>query len=141
MQALQKPRGSQSITSFSSYCSPPKSGRFLLLCRRAEGLFKSLITIQYNYTMLSASFSIPISAQICNISMNAALFRRRACCPAAFLAIWGRQEKSATDFRRLRFGGWELFYELFYKITPAGNAARKLHSLLAGICDTRSKRG
>ena len=24
IQALQKPRGSQSITSFSSYCSPPK---------------------------------------------------------------------------------------------------------------------
>ena len=29
--------------------------------------------------------------------------------------IWGRQEKSATAFRRLRFGGWELFYELFTK--------------------------
>ena len=68
-------------------------------------------------------------------------FRRFTGGSPPFLAVWGRQEKSATDFRRLRFGGWELFYELFYKITPAGNAARKLHSLLAGICDTRSKRG
>ena len=79
-----------------------------------------------------------------NASTHAAyavLLRRFACRPAAFLAIWGRQEKSTTAFRRLRFGGWELFYELFYKITPAGNAARKPHSLLAGICDTRGKRG
>ena len=45
----------------------------------------------------------------------AVFLRRLACCPAAFLAIWGRQEKSATAFRRLRFGGWELFYELFTK--------------------------
>ena len=73
--------------------------------------------------------------------MNAVLFRRFACRLAAFLAIWGRQEKSATAFRRLRFAGWELFYELFCKITPAGNAARKPHSPLAGICDTRGKRG
>ena len=82
-QALQKLRGAQSITSFSSYCSPPKSGRFLLLCRRAEGLFKSLITIQYDYTMQSANFSIPISAQICNISMNAATLHRIICPPTA----------------------------------------------------------
>jgi len=74
--------------------------------------------------------------------MNAALFRCLACRPVAFLAVWGVfKRKSATDFRRLRFGGWELFYELFYKITPAGNAARKPHSPLAGICDTRGKRG
>ena len=32
--------------------------------------------IQYNYTMQSANFSIPISAQICNISMNAATLHR-----------------------------------------------------------------
>ena len=32
-----------------------------------------------------------ISAQICNISMNAVLFRRFACRLAAFLAVWGRQ--------------------------------------------------
>jgi hypothetical protein len=91
--------------------------------------------------MQSANFSIPVSIQICSFSMNAVLFRRFACRLAAFLAIWGRQEKSATAFRRLRFAGWELFYELFCKITPAGNAARKPHSPLAGICDTRGKRG
>ena len=65
--------------------------------------------------MQSANFSIPVSIQICSFSMNAVLFRRFACRLAAFLAIWGRQEKSATAFRRLRFGGWELFYELFTK--------------------------
>ena len=54
-----------------------------MLCRRAEGLFKSLITIQYDYTMQSASFSIPISAQICNISMNAATLHRIICPPTA----------------------------------------------------------
>ena len=91
--------------------------------------------------MQSANSSIPVSIQMCNFSMNAVLFRRFACRLAAFLAIWGRQEKSATAFRRLRFAGWELFYELFCKITPAGNAARKPHSPLAGICDTRDKRG
>ena len=97
--------------------------------------------IQYDYIMRSEVFSTNAFIQICNFSMNAALFRRFACRLAAFLAVWGRQEKSATDFRRLRFAGRELFYELFYKITPAGNAARKPHSLLAGICDTRGKRG
>ena len=48
--------------------------------------------------------------------MNAALFPCLACRPVAFLAVWGVfKRKSATDFRRLRFGGWELFYELFTK--------------------------
>lgn len=54
-----------------------------MLCRRAEGLFKSFITIQYDYTMQSASFSILISAQICNISMNAATLHRIICPPTA----------------------------------------------------------
>ena len=54
-----------------------------MLCRRAEGVFKSLITTQYDYTMQSASFSIPISAQICNISMNAATLHRIICPPTA----------------------------------------------------------
>ena len=34
--------------------------------------------------------------------MNAALFRRRACCPAAFLAVWGGQPKGEAplaDFK------------------------------------------
>ena len=39
--------------------------------------------IQYDYTMQSASFSIPISAQICNISMNAATLHRIICPPTA----------------------------------------------------------
>jgi hypothetical protein len=71
--------------------------------------------IQYDYIMRSEVFSTNAFIQICNFSMNAVLFRRFTCRPAAFLAIWGRQEKSATDFCRLRFGGWELFYELFTK--------------------------
>ena len=41
--------------------------------------------------MQSANFSIPISAQICNISMNAVLFRRFAGGSPAFLAVWGGQ--------------------------------------------------
>ena len=71
--------------------------------------------IQHDYIMRSEVFSTNAFIQICNFSMNAALFRRFACRLAAFLAVWGRQEKSATAFRRLRFGGWELFYELFTK--------------------------
>ena len=48
--------------------------------------------------------------------MHAALFRCLAGRPAAFLAVWGVfKRKSATDFRRLRFAGRELFYELFTK--------------------------
>ena len=47
--------------------------------------------IQYDYTMQSANFSIPVSIQMCNFSMNAVLFRRFACRLAAFLAVWGRQ--------------------------------------------------
>ena len=54
-----------------------------MLCRRAEGLFKSLITIQYDYTMQSANFSILVSIQICNFSMNAATLHRIICPPTA----------------------------------------------------------
>ena len=43
--------------------------------------------------MQSANFSIPVSIQMCNFSMNAALFRCFACRPAAFLTVWGRQKK------------------------------------------------
>ena len=60
--------------------------------------------IQYDYIMRSEVFSTNAFIQICNFSMHAALFRRLACRPAAFLAVWGRQRKSATDFCRLRFG-------------------------------------
>ena len=48
-------------------------------------------------------------------AVYAVFLRRHACRPAAFCTVWGRQEKSATAFRRLRFGGWWLFYELFTK--------------------------
>ena len=55
------------------------------------------------------NFSIPVSIQMCNFSMNAALFRRLACRPAAFLAVWGGQPKGETplaDFKlhAARFG-------------------------------------
>ena len=58
--------------------------------------------IQYDYTMQSTNFSITASIQMCNFSMNAALFRRLACRPAAFLAVWGGQterETSLADFK------------------------------------------
>ena len=52
--------------------------------------------------MQSTNFSIPVSIQMCNFSMNAALFRRLACRPAAFLAVWGGQterEAPLADFK------------------------------------------
>ena len=63
---------------------------------------KILITLQYDYIMQSTNFSIPVSIQMCNFSMNAALFRRLACRPAAFLAVWGGQterEAPLADFK------------------------------------------
>ena len=60
------------------------------------------ITFQYDYTIQSTNFSIPVSIQICNFSMNAALFRRFACRPAAFLVVWGGQterEPPLADFK------------------------------------------
>ena len=52
--------------------------------------------IQYDYIMRSEVFSTNAFIQICNFSMNAALFRRFACRPAAFLAVWGGQPKGKT---------------------------------------------
>ena len=52
--------------------------------------------------MQSANFSIPVSIQMCNFSMNAVLFRRFACRPAAFCAVWDGQAKGETplaDFK------------------------------------------
>ena len=52
--------------------------------------------------MQSANFSIPVSIQMCNFSMNAVLFRRFACRLAAFLAVWGGQTERETplaDFK------------------------------------------
>ena len=59
--------------------------------------------------MQSTNFPIPVSIQMCNFSMNAALFRRLACRPAAFLAVWGGQterEAPLADFKlhAARFG-------------------------------------
>ena len=39
---------------------------------------------------------------MCNLSMNAALFRRFACRPAAFLAVWGGQPKGKTPLADLK---------------------------------------
>ena len=58
--------------------------------------------IQYDYIMRSEVFSTNAFIQICNFSMNAALFRRFACHPAAFLAVWGGQTEGETplaDFK------------------------------------------
>ena len=65
-------------------------------------MFKSLITIQYDYTMQSANFSIPVSIQMCNFSMNAVLFRRFACRLAAFLAVWGGQTERETPLCNIK---------------------------------------
>ena len=59
--------------------------------------------------MQSANFSIPVSIQMCNFSMNAVLFRRFTCYPPAFLAVWGGQTERETplaDFKlhAARFG-------------------------------------
>ena len=58
--------------------------------------------IQYDYIMRSEVFSTNAFIQICNFSMNAALFRRFACRLAAFLAVWGGQterEPPLADFK------------------------------------------
>ena len=47
--------------------------------------------IQHDYIMRSEVFSTNAFIQICNFSMHAALFRRLACRPAAFLTVWGGQ--------------------------------------------------
>ena len=57
-----------------------------------------------------------------------------ACGSAAFLAVWGGQRKSATAFRRFRFAGRELFYELFTKSLllemPQENLIRRLQGFV-----------
>ena len=58
--------------------------------------------IKYNYTMQSTNFSITASIQMCNLSMNAALFRRLACRLAAFLAVWGGQTERETPLCNLK---------------------------------------
>ncbi len=65
--------------------------------------------IQYDYTMQSTYFSITASIQMCNFSMNAALFRCFTGCSPAFLAVWGGQTERETplaDFKlhAARFG-------------------------------------
>ena len=58
--------------------------------------------IQYDYIMRSEVFSTNAFIQICNFSMNAALFRRFACRPAAFLSVWSGQTERETplaDFK------------------------------------------
>ena len=65
--------------------------------------------IQYDYIMRSEVFSTNAFIQICNFSMNAALFRRFACRPAAFHAVWGGQTERETpladfELHAARFG-------------------------------------
>ena len=58
--------------------------------------------IQYDYIMRSEVFSTNAFIQICNFSMNAALFRRFACHPAAFLAVWGGQTERETPLCNIK---------------------------------------
>ena len=58
--------------------------------------------IQYDYIMRSEAFSTHAFIQICNFSVNAALFRCFACRLAPFLAVWGGQTERETplaDFK------------------------------------------
>ena len=82
--------------------------------------------IQYDYIMRSEVFSTNAFIQICNFSMNAALFRRFACRLAAFLAVWGGQterEAPLADFKlhAARFGvcvglaNYERHFRHYYK--------------------------
>ena len=59
--------------------------------------------IQYDYIMRSEVFSTNAFIQICNFSMNAALFRRFACRPAAFLSVWGGQPEREASLFNLKF--------------------------------------
>ena len=63
---------------------------------------KTLTTSQYDYTMQSTNFSITVPIQMCNFSMNAALFRRLACRPAAFLAVWSGQTEREAAFLNVK---------------------------------------
>ena len=58
--------------------------------------------IQYDYIMRSEVFSTNAFIQICNFSMNAALFRRFACRPAAFLVVWGGQTERETPLANFK---------------------------------------
>ena len=58
--------------------------------------------IQYDYIMRSEVFSTNAFIQICNFSMNAALFRRFACRLAAFLAVWGGQTERETPLCNIK---------------------------------------
>ena len=65
--------------------------------------------IQYDYIMRSEVFSTNAFIQICNFSMNAALFRRFTCRLAAFFAVRCGQTERETplaDFKlhAARFG-------------------------------------
>ena len=63
---------------------------------------KILIPSQYDCTMQSTHFSITVSIQMCNFSMNAALFRRFTCCSPAFHAVWGGQTERESPLCNIR---------------------------------------
>ena len=52
--------------------------------------------------MQNANFSITVSIQMCNFSMNAALFRRFAGGSPAFCAVWRGQTERETPFLNLK---------------------------------------
>ena len=63
---------------------------------------KILIPSQYDCTMQSTHFSITVSIQMCNFSMNAALFRRFTCCSPAFHAVWGGQTERESPLCNIK---------------------------------------
>ena len=52
--------------------------------------------------MQSTNFSITVSIQMCNLSMNAALFCRFAGGSPALLAVWGGQTERETPLCNLK---------------------------------------
>ncbi len=79
----------QNIDSILRRESEPERGKEMC-ANKMRIVWKSPKKAWY-MVMQSANFSIPVSIQICNFSMNAVLFRRFACCFPAFLAVWGGQ--------------------------------------------------
>ena len=90
--------------------------------------------IQYDYIMRSEVFSTNAFIQICNFSMNAVLFRRFTCRPAAFLAIWGRQEKAQLLFVDCALVGGNCSMNFFAKSLllemPQENLIRRLQGFV-----------
>ena len=83
----EKEKESSTAPANSGKMTSSVSGQFgRVRCNLQRASFNVFILYQP-----SKKRSICCVARSCNFSMNAALFRRLACRPAALLAVWGRQ--------------------------------------------------